>query len=517
MKRFFQKNCYSIALTLLLCFIVSPAFGQNLRKGPYLLWGGSNTQMQVLWQNDATSSDLIEWGTDLQYNIGTSYSPEDTSDHRHQQLLDNLTPGTKYYYRVTIGINSYTGGFHAAPDADASALKFLAYGDTRTYPADHNTVAGKINAAYADTADPAYQTILIAVGDLVGTGDNEVSWTNEYFPLNYSEIREMLANVPMLSSIGNHEGTGVLFKKYFPYPYGTGRFYWSFDYGPAHFAVVDQYDTSYGPGSAQYAWLQNDLSSSTKPWKFVYLHEPGWSAKGGHDNNTYVQQYIQPLCEQYGIPILFAGHNHYYARAVTYAPDHAPLHHITTGGGGAPLGAPIPTEPNIVAASGSYHFCKINIVNDNELRFEAVDVDGKVIDQFTINRTPEIIISNVRADSITSGSALITWTTNLTASSTVEYGPTATYGKTATGASGVTGHSVSLTGLNSGTIYHYRVISDGVASADYTFTTTGTITSYTPTDTAIETGSLLSGSSINLAANDKKYYGVNSSTSGTLP
>ncbi|OGP86566.1 MAG: hypothetical protein A2V87_11705 [Deltaproteobacteria bacterium RBG_16_58_17] len=200
---------------------------------------------------------------------------------------------------------------------------------------------------------------------------------------------------------------------------------------------------------------------------------------------------------------------------MTYAPDHAPLHHITTGGDGAPLGTPIPTEPNIVAASRSYHFCKINILNDNELRFEAVDVDGKVIDQFTINRTPEIIISNVRAGSITSGSALITWTTNLPASSTVEYGLTTTYGNTATGASGVTGHNVSLTGLNSGTIYHYRVTSDNVTSADYTFTTTGTITSYTPTGTAIETGSLLSGSSINLAVNDKKYYGVNSTTSGT--
>ena len=324
----------------------------------------------------------------------------------------------------------------------------------------------------------------------------------------------MLANVPMSSSIGNHEGTGALFRKYFPYPYGTGRFYWSFDYGPAHFAVVDEY-ASYAPGSAQYTWLENDLRSSTKPWKFVYLHEPGWSAAGGHPNNADVQTYIQPLCERYGVPILFAGHNHYYARAVTYRSDNnAPLHHVTTGGGGAPLGTPISTEPNIVAASRSYHFCKINIVNNDELQFQAIDDGGAIIDQFTVKRTPATAISDLQAGNITSGSATITWTTNLSSSSTVEYGLHTGYGSTATGAGGVTGHSVSLTGLAPGATYHYRAISNGVASADNTFTTLARV-DYAPTSAAPLLGSPKSGSYANLAANDGSYFSVNSTTGGT--
>ena len=90
----------------------------------------------------------------------------------------------------------------------------------------------------------------------------------------------------------------AIFKKYHPFNFPSSRFYFSFDYGPVHVAVVDQY-TSYTSGSAQYNWLVNDLSTSTKPWKIIVLHQPGWSCNGGHGNDGTVQSTIQPLCTQY--------------------------------------------------------------------------------------------------------------------------------------------------------------------------------------------------------------------------
>jgi len=190
----------------------------------------------------------------------------------------------------------------------------------------------------------------------------------------------MLADLPYHSSVGNHEfygsGNYYTFKKYFRYPYVADH-YWSFDYGPAHFLVMDQY-VSYSPGSPELTWIENDLAATEKPWKFIVLHEPGWSAGGGHGNNYSVQQYIQPLCEEYNVPIVFGGHNHYYARAVVNG-----ITHITTGGGGAPLYSPDPNSPYVVAASKSHHFCKIEI-NGNTLNFTAVKPNGTVIDSFTI-------------------------------------------------------------------------------------------------------------------------------------
>lgn len=352
-------------------------FTNITRKAPYLIYSGINTEMQVLWQLNSTDTCTIEWGTDTLYTTGSAQTYEYGSSHQHTHTIANLTPGSKYYYRVTVDDEIHTGSFRSAPDTDVSSIKFMAYGDTRTYPADHNQVAAGMLAAYAEDED--FQSFILSSGDLVATGNSEWDWDNQFFNPAYPNIQEMLATLPYQSCMGNHEGTGTLFQKYFPYPYVAGR-YWSFDYGPAHFVVVDQY-TSYGPGSAQLTWIENDLAATTKPWKFVNLHEPGWSA-GGHENNTSVQNYIQPLCEQYGVSIVFAGHNHYYARAVVNG-----VQHVTTGGGGAPLYTPNPGYPYVVTATKSHHFCAVEIEGD-VLDFKAITPAGVVIDSFTI--TPSV-------------------------------------------------------------------------------------------------------------------------------
>ncbi|TSC85616.1 MAG: hypothetical protein G01um10148_1002 [Parcubacteria group bacterium Gr01-1014_8] len=85
--------------------------------------------------------------------------------------------------------------------------------------------------------------------------------------------------------------------------------------------------------------------------------------------------------------------------------------------------------------------------------------------------------SNIAATSITTAGATIQWNTNEGATSQVEYGTTTSYGATTTlNATLVTSHSVAITGLTNGTLYHFRVISKDAAgnsatSGDSTFTT----------------------------------------------
>jgi len=355
------------------------------RKAPYLIYNDNNTEMQVLWQLISTDTCIIEWGTDTLYSLGSAQTYEYGGSHQHTYTITDLTPGSKYYYRVITDAQIHTGSFRSAPDMDATSIRFTAYGDTRTYPADHDQVAAGMVAAYAQ--DENFQSLILSSGDLVAAGNNESDWDAQFFDPSYANIQEMLATLPYQSCMGNHEQAGVLFQKYFPYPFVAGR-YWSFDYGPAHFVVVDQY-TNYGTGSAQLVWMESDLAATTKPWKFVCLHEPGWSA-GGHSNNTSVQNYIQPLCEQYGVSIVFAGHNHYYARAVVND-----VHHVTTGGGGAPLYTPDPNYPNIVTATKTHHFCKVEL--DGEvLNFKAVTPAGVVIDSFNI--TPSVGVEEEEAE-----------------------------------------------------------------------------------------------------------------------
>ena len=346
----------------------------EMRKTPYVIYNGVSAEMEVHWQLTMTTTCTFEWGIDTTYAMGSDQTQEYGSDHQHLYTVPGLMPGIRYYYRVTLNQQYFTGTFVPAPADDATDLKFMVYGDTRSGPTTHNQIAEDVISTY--TQDPDFQSFLLVTGDLVTDGNNETDWDDEFFNPTYTNIQAMLANLPYQACMGNDEGNGVLFEKYFPYPFVNDR-YWSYDYGPAHIAVIDQY-TDYSSGSAQLTWLENDLQTSDKLWKFICLHEPGWSAGGGYENNVNVQNDLQPIFESYGVEMVFAAHNHYYSRAVVNG-----IQHITTGGGGAPLVTPNPGYPNVLVTSMTNHFCKVAI-DSNMLSFTAITPTGTVIDTFTI-------------------------------------------------------------------------------------------------------------------------------------
>ena len=379
---FFSRTALRATLLLLSLSLCCGSAMSNtataLRKAPYLVFPGDPTTMQVLWQAPMTGLSTIEWGLDSDYTLGSEKTTEFGNNHQHTFIITDLIPGTMYFYRVEFEGTPYPGSFRAAPTPETQRVKFIAYGDTRTEPAAHDKVAGQILQTIE--ADPEFQSLMVFVGDLSSDGDSEEVFDNEFFSSEYSNIRQLMARIPYQSCMGNHEDSGVLFMKYFPYPF-VGSRYWSFDYGPVHFVIVDQYE-NYSPGSEQYAWIQSDLEATTQPWRIVILHAPGWSAGGGHRNKKPVQQYLQPLFVEHGVSLVFGGHNHYYARAIVDG-----VQHLTTGGGGAPLYTPEPGSENIVVISKSYHFCRITI-EGGHLEFEAVS-GNEIIDAFTLESHPE--------------------------------------------------------------------------------------------------------------------------------
>ncbi len=99
---------------------------------------------------------------------------------------------------------------------------------------------------------------------------------------------------------------------------------------------------------------------------------------------------------------------------------------------------------------------------------------------FTTSILPDVtdpVISNVTASAITSGSAVITWTTNEPSTSRVSFGLTGSYGmQTALDSGLVTLHQQIITGLSANTMYHFQVrsidaSSNGSTSTDSTFIT----------------------------------------------
>lgn len=366
---------FVIFLILIQTAIVNAA---DIKKGPYLIYSGNSENMTILWQTDSRVKCTLEWGLSP-----TNYEHKITSigygfHRQHRYKISGLVPNTHYFYRVTVDGKMYTGNFHSAPSDAEQNVKFLAYGDTRTNPQYQDELARQMVATY--TGEPAYQTFLLHVGDWAEF-DTDKSWQHDFFPKTQPNLVRFKTELPILGCMGNHECSGKMLRRYYPYPYvSNNRFFWSFDYGPVHVIILDQY-TWYKSGSIQYWWLKKDLTNSRKQWKFIVLHEPGWSAGGKHKNTKEVQEYIQPLCKQYGVDVVFCGHNHYYARAEVDG-----VQHVTTGSGGAPTYPPEANQPYVVFEKNIMEFCKINI-EGSILSFQAVDKDGNVIDYFSITHT----------------------------------------------------------------------------------------------------------------------------------
>ncbi len=112
-------------------------------------------------------------------------------------------------------------------------------------------------------------------------------------------------------------------------------------------------------------------------------------------------------------------------------------------------------------------------VNGNWVHVDSFRVTGGLV----IPDTTAPTITNVSSGMPDETSATITWLTNESATSRVEYGTTLGYGETTVlDANLVTSHSVDFSGLQPDTTYHYRVIStdangNEAISSDYTFKT----------------------------------------------
>jgi Big-like domain-containing protein/fibronectin type III domain protein len=83
-----------------------------------------------------------------------------------------------------------------------------------------------------------------------------------------------------------------------------------------------------------------------------------------------------------------------------------------------------------------------------------------------VSNTPDATppaIANVTVFSVTTTSALVSWSTDERATSVVDYGPTTSYGASAIDPTLVTLHTMTVSGLNPGTAYHLRVESADAA------------------------------------------------------
>jgi 3',5'-cyclic AMP phosphodiesterase CpdA len=176
--------------------------------------------------------------------------------------------------------------------------------------------------------------------------------------------------VPLFGVLGNHEYSGSEKMWYYDFfaPPDNGstankEHWYAFTYGCARFIGLNACEggDSFLPGSEQYQWLVNELQSAAfqnARWQFIWTHNPPYtSVEQDNTVDANMRTYLVPLFEQYGVDLVFAGHNHQYERS-----QKAGIYYIVTGGGGAPhhLDFPNLNPYSQVKVSGRYHAAYLN-------------------------------------------------------------------------------------------------------------------------------------------------------------
>jgi predicted phosphodiesterase len=242
----------------------------------------------------------------------------------------------------------------------------VVYGDSRTGHEAHQSV---VNAFMT-----LHPSVVFHTGDLVNDGRVQADW--EMFNAITADMR---AQTEFFPALGNHEHQSQLYFDNFELP-GNEQWY-SIERNYTHFICLNsciQTDTL----SEQYQWLKNDLADIGDSIRFtvVYFHHPPYSTGPHTEDEKGLRETWVPLFEQYGVDIVFNGHDHCYERSFCGG-----IYYIVAGGGGAPLYAQERTHPCSQVYLTEYHFCEISVVG-NRMFIKVYDQNLNLIDQFSFRK-----------------------------------------------------------------------------------------------------------------------------------
>ena len=330
--------------------------------GPYVVNVGPRSA-SVMW--------VVQTG---QGSLGTEPGKMDkTAPLLRAEKMDfsGLKPGTTYYYESFPGPDGK--GSFKTPPAGPAPFQFVVYGDTRTRHDVHRAV---INAILK-YASPDF---VMHTGDLVANGGDTSLW-----PIFFDVERELLRKAAFYPSLGNHERNAFNY-----YRFMNARPYYSFDWGNAHFSVIDSDIKNAGASEAERGafwqeetrWLEGDLrGASSASLRFVFAHHPPISAVKRRQGDNPQMIALEPMFEQFNVTAAFFGHDHNYQHYVKNG-----IHYFVTGGGGAPLyDVDMPPSGITTKVEKTENFVIVN-VDGGHAHIEARKPSGEIIDAADVGR-----------------------------------------------------------------------------------------------------------------------------------
>ena len=256
--------------------------------------------------------------------VDAAFTDDDVTVHQYLVEVDQLVPGVEYRYRITAEGGTTAWLPLVTPDPDLP-YKMLLFPDSQS--SDYADWQQMAHLAWAGNTDAAFFACL---GDLVDNGEDRYQWT-EFF----KGVDEMERVIPMAPVMGNHETYDrqwqtrlpVAYLNYFRTPRNGskafGRYYYSFDYGQAHYIVlctqqkeIDGFKS--GLVEEQLAWIRRDLKAHRKKWNIVLMHKDvlQYRIHGRPERSEGIDEEIgrvwMPVFDELLIDVVFTAHLHTY-------------------------------------------------------------------------------------------------------------------------------------------------------------------------------------------------------------
>jgi hypothetical protein len=330
--------------------IASFLFPVSLVVNPYLQDATPNS-MKILWETDSDSQSMVEWGMYMfltETTSGSSFSNYGNSKI-HTVELSDLSPNTRYYYRVVVGnYESYSDlyNFITPPDPSSEAsFRIIAMSDMQRDNSNpnkfneviHDGVIDYLLEEYSDDIAAELAMVLVT-GDLVVTGTSYYQWQDHFF----EPSSDLFSHVPLYPVFGNHEQDTDYFIKYFHLPdNGTPGYeeHWYYtDY--SNLRVIGLDSNGGYQVQEQLDWLeavlQDACSNDHIDFVFAQLHHPYKSELWTPGESNYTGDVIQRMenfSDECGKPsIHFFGHTHGYSRGQSQDHNHLWVNVATAGG-----------------------------------------------------------------------------------------------------------------------------------------------------------------------------------------
>jgi calcineurin-like phosphoesterase family protein len=112
---------------------------------------------------------------------------------------------------------------------------------------------------------------------------------------------------------------------------------------------------------------------------FVFFHVPPYSI-GSHGSDEQVRETLCPLFVQYGVTVVFNGHDHNYYRTLRNG-----VTYMVSGGGGAPL-YPCNVNKGVIPGDKyqSVNHIVVCDVNGDTATITALRSNGSILDRFIV-------------------------------------------------------------------------------------------------------------------------------------